>query len=63
MRVHYIIMSSDASEVESIMPNEVEFEYTGIEEQKDIPKDVTIVRIHSSVTTVSNDICLKDVND
>ena len=56
-------MSSDASEVESIMPNEVEFEYTGIEEQKDIPKDVTIVRIHSSVTTVSNDICLKDVND
>ena len=35
------------------MSNEVEFEYTGIEEQDDVPDNVTIVRFHSSVTEVS----------
>ena len=32
--------------------SEVVFDYTGIEERKDIPKDVTIVRFHSSVKEV-----------
>jgi len=36
------------------MSNEVEFEYTGKEEREDVPKDVTIVRFHSSVEEVSN---------
>jgi len=33
--------------------NEVEFEYTGLEEREDVPRDVTIVRFHSSVIEVS----------
>ena len=36
------------------MSNEVEFEYTGTEERKDVPKDVTIVRFQSSVTEVDH---------
>jgi len=32
--------------------SEVAFEYTGIEETRDVPIDVTIVRFHSSVTEV-----------
>ena len=48
------------------MSNEVEFEYTGKEEKRDIPKDVTIVRFHSSVMEVGDRVfedCkqLKDV--
>lgn len=38
------------------MPNEVEFEYTGVEERKDVPKDVSIVRCHSSVTEVGHNV-------
>jgi hypothetical protein len=34
--------------------SEVEFEYTGIEERKDVPENVTIVRFHSSVTEVGD---------
>lgn len=36
--------------------SEVVFEYTGIEEERDIPKDVTIVRFHSSVTEVADHV-------
>ena len=36
--------------------SEVVFDYTGTEEREAIPKDVTIVRFHSSVTEVSNDM-------
>lgn len=35
---------------------EVEFEYTGIEEKREIPKDVTIVRFHSSVTVTVTEV-------
>ena len=35
------------------MSNEVEFEYTGSEAREDVPKDVTIVRFHSSVAEVA----------
>ena len=38
------------------MSNEVEFEYTGKEEREEVPRDVTIVRFHSSVTEVAEDI-------
>lgn len=38
------------------MSNEVEFEYTGIEERKDVPNNVTIVRFHSCVTEVCREI-------
>ena len=38
------------------MSSEVVFEYTGAEVEDDVPKDVTIVRFHSSVTEVSNDM-------
>ena len=34
--------------------SEVVFEYTGIEEKSDIPRDVTIVRFHSSVIEVDD---------
>ena len=34
--------------------SEVEFEYTGKDE--DVPKDVTIVRFHSSVTEVGDNM-------
>ena len=34
--------------------SEVEFEYAGIEKERDVPKDVTIVRVQLSVTEVSN---------
>ena len=37
------------------MSNEVEFEYTG-KEKEDIPKDVTVVQFHSSVTEVNMDM-------
>jgi len=43
------------------MSNEVVFEYTGIEEKSDIPKDVTIVRFHSNVTEVGDGM-FKDCN-
>ena len=36
--------------------SEVVFDYTGTEEREAIPKDVKIVRFHSSVTEVSNDM-------
>ena len=36
------------------MSNEIEFEYTGTEEREDFPKNVTIVRFHSSVEEVSD---------
>ena len=36
--------------------SEVEFEYTGTEEREDVPKDVTIVRFHSSVTEVGDHV-------
>ena len=34
--------------------SEVVFEYTGIEKREEVPRDVTIVRFHSSVTEVSD---------
>ena len=36
------------------MSNEVVFEYTRSKEKRDVPKDVTIVRLHSCVTEVSS---------
>ena len=41
-------MSSDATGVV--------FQYTGIEKREDVPKDVTIVRFHSSVTEVGTNM-------
>jgi len=45
---------STLKEIDTIMSNEVEFEYTGKEEREDVPKDVTIVRFHPSVTEVDD---------
>ena len=36
------------------MSNEVE--YTGTEEERDVPRNVKVVRFHSNVTEVSNDM-------
>ena len=34
------------------MSNEVEFEYTGIEKTEDVPRDVKVIRVDSSVTEI-----------
>jgi hypothetical protein len=49
----HIIMSNKKRKT-----SKVEFEYTGIESPKDVPKDVIIVRFHSSVTEVGD--CMFD---
>ena len=54
------IIKDAATEARKVMSNkkrkssDVEFEYTGIEEKRDVPRDVTIVKFHSSVTEVGD---------
>ena len=36
--------------------SDLSFEYTGTEKREDIPKDMTVVRFHSSVTEVGDHV-------
>ena len=45
------------------MSNEVEFEYVGIEERKDVQEDVTIIRFVSSVIEVSDSMFRESYRD